>query len=103
MNLYIVIVFHMPATQVPPICFFLKGPVQSKLEKLENWEKTVDIEWKTSVTVGKMCLYKAIDNKQQKGGGVICGVSYLIFWYESRVRALARMDFNPSRRPEPRG
>jgi hypothetical protein len=50
-----------------------------------------------------MCLYKAIDNKQQKGGGLICGVSYLIFWYESRVRALARMDFNPSRRPEPRG
>jgi len=50
-----------------------------------------------------MCLYKAIDNKQQKGGGLICGVPYLIFWYESRVRALARMDFNPSRRPEPRG
>jgi hypothetical protein len=31
--------------------FFFAGPVQSKLEKLENWEKTVDIEWKTSVTV----------------------------------------------------
>jgi hypothetical protein len=45
----------MPATQVPPICFvflfFPRGPVQSKLEKLENWEKIVDIEWKTSVTV----------------------------------------------------
>lgn len=50
MNLHIVIAFHMPATQVPPIFFFLRGPVQSKLE-LENWEKTVDIEWKTSIQI----------------------------------------------------
>lgn len=50
MYLYIVIVFHTPATQVPPICFFLRGPVQSKLE-LENWEKTADIEWKTRMQI----------------------------------------------------
>lgn len=54
------------------------------------------------VTVAKMCLNKAIDNKQQKGGELICGVSSLIFWYESRIRALARMDFKPTRRPGPR-
>jgi hypothetical protein len=53
-------------------------------------------------TVAKMCLNKAIDNKQQKRGELICGVSSLIFWYESRIRALARMDFKPTRRPGPR-
>jgi hypothetical protein len=51
-----------------------------------------------------MCLKQdniMIYNKQQKGGELICGVSYLIVWYESRVRALARMDFKPIRRPGP--
>jgi hypothetical protein len=50
----------------------------------------------------KCVLNKTICNKQQKGGELICGVSYLIFWNESRARALARMDFKPTRRPGPR-
>jgi hypothetical protein len=40
-NLYIEIVFHMPTTQVPPNCFFLWVPVQSKLE-YENERKHVN-------------------------------------------------------------